>query len=120
MCKVNLILIIFKGMCECESVVVAGESNIFLFVIILEIWYICAYSMPSQVFLFLTSDRESKNSHSIIIEGITLWKIVNIEFDLFMRSCIPYPEEVPLSMSICVNVILQEHFILIIWDFYAC
>lgn len=55
MCKIDLVLIILKGMSESESIVIAGETHILFLVVVLIVRDICANTMPSEVLLFLGS-----------------------------------------------------------------
>lgn len=55
MSKVHLVLIILKGVSERESVVVPGESNVFLLVVVLIIGDVCPKTMPADILLLFGS-----------------------------------------------------------------
>ena len=66
-----------------------------------------AYSVPSNSLYILYFIWVTENFHSIVIEWIRLCKIYYVEPNFLTFGCVPDPEEKPLSVAICVDVVLQ-------------
>jgi hypothetical protein len=112
--KVHLVLIELKGVSERECVVVSGEPNVLLLVVVLEVGDICPKTMPAAILFLFGSRRKGQDPHSIIVQRVTFGEVENVELDCVALADVGYFEEVPLRVSICVDIILQEHIVLII------
>jgi hypothetical protein len=63
-------------------------------------------SMPADILRCCNFLAIDENFHTLIIKGIWFAQVQHIEAD-FCSFRIIYPEKEPLSMSACINVILQ-------------
>lgn len=73
--KVHLVLIELKGVSERECVVVSGEPNVLLLVVVLEVGDVSPQSVPAAVLLLFGSRRKGQDSHSIIVERVTFGEV---------------------------------------------
>ena len=75
MSKVHLVLIELKGVSEREGVVVSGEPNVLLLVVVLEVGDVSPQSVPAAVLLLFGSRRKGQDPHSIIVERVTFGEV---------------------------------------------
>jgi hypothetical protein len=87
-------------------VIFAGQ--VFLSVIILVIGYSFSCSEPSLVCLFFVLLGKNQKFHAVIIQRIRFVQVDHIKFDCPVFSCISNLEKEPLSMTVCVNVVLKD------------
>ena len=106
MSEENLVISVLKRMGESKSVVRPEEATLVSFVLILVIVYTLADSVPSYSLLFFSLIREAQYFHAVIVEGIRLCKVQHIKSYLLSGVSIGAPKKVPLSVSVCVDVIL--------------
>ena len=104
--EIDLVFIILEGMSKSESIVVACKTHVLFFIVVLKVRDISANTMPTKVLFFLSSNWKREDPHAVIIKWITLRKIIDVEFNLIMLVSVTHPKEVPLSMSVGVNIVL--------------
>ena len=80
---------------------------------------IFADAMPAQLVRAITRQlRKTKHSHALVVKRIWLGQVKNVEFDAEACACVADTEEEPLSVTVCVYVVLQYQVILIVADFH--
>lgn len=99
---------------EREGVVVSGEPNVLLLVVVLEVCDVCPQTMPAAILLLFGSRRKGQDPHSIIVERVTFGEVENVELDCVSLADVGYFEEVPLRVPVSVDIILQEHIVLVV------
>jgi hypothetical protein len=114
MSKVHLVLVKLKGVSKREGVVVSGEPNVLLLVVVLKVGDVCPQSVPAAILLLFGSSRKGQDSHSIIVERVTFGEVENVELDCVALADVGYFEEVPLGVPVCVDIILQEHIVFVV------
>ena len=97
-----------------EGVVVSVETNVFLLVTVLKVGDVCPQTVPATILLLFGSRRKSQDPHSIIVERVTFGEVEDVELDCVALANVCYFEEVPLSVPVSVDIILQEHIILVV------
>ena len=119
--KVDLVICMLECMCEGQRVIAAIEARIFTFKRILIVVNIFSNSMPAKILASLSwANRIAQDPHSVIVQRVWLRQVENIEFDSQTFEGVSYSKEVPLSMSIRVDVVLQNEIILIVANFHCC
>jgi hypothetical protein len=110
-----LIIIMFKSMDKCECVKVLLEpSNHFSLKIIFIIINLFPDSMPTNVlFLFLLL-RETQYFHTVVVKRIRFSQVDYIESVFLPLFEIMNSIEKPLSVTISVDIILQNQIVFIL------
>lgn len=70
--------------------------------------------MPSCSFVLLQLVREAQNFHSVVVEGIWLCEVNDVESDFFALSSSTYSKEIPLRMAVGVDVVLQNQIVFVV------
>ena len=106
MSEEDIIVSVLKRMGECKGVVCPEEATLVPFVWILVVIYALTDSVPSNSLLFFSLIRKAQYFHTVVVEGIRLREVQHIESHFLSRVSIGAPEEVPLSVTISVDVVL--------------
>ena len=106
--EVYLVIVRLKLMRKGKGVVIPSHPQVLSLVSILVITYLWPNSVPSNVSLFLRLLGESQDLHSVVIKRVRLGQIQNVEFDFQVFASIGHSEEVPLGVSIGVDIILED------------
>ena len=102
----DMVIIVLEGMGKSESEVGADEPIIVSSVLVSEVIDILTDSVPSYTFSVFKFIAKAKDFHAIVVKTIRFCQIKHVELDFLTSSSVTDPEEVPLRMSICVDVIL--------------
>ena len=102
----DMVIIVLEGMSKSESEVGADEPIIVSSVLVSEVIDILTDSVPSYTFSVFKFIAKAKDFHAVVVKTIRFCQIKHVELDFLTSSSVTDPEEVPLRMSICVDVIL--------------
>ena len=109
MSKKDLIIIACKSMCEGQSIVafvrIPNPTNL-IFKLVLVIFNIVANSMPAQVFGLALVHAVRKYTHTKVVQTVRLRQVNYIKPNFVPFSCVTYPKKIPLSMTICIDIVL--------------
>ena len=70
--------------------------------------------MPAHSLVLSDFVREAESPHSVIVEGVGLVQVKDVEPDFQIGSGIAHAEEVPLGVTVRVDVILQDEVVFFI------
>jgi len=115
MSEVHLIIVSRKRVSEWETVVAfyIPELTKISFEVVLIVTDVGASAVPAYVFILPVVNAEAQHSHTEIVKTIWFCEIQNIEFHLHIFACIPDFEEVPLRVTVSVDIVLQNKVVLI-------
>lgn len=105
--------------CECVEVLLEPSDHFsleFIFIII----NLFSNSMPPDVLFLFLFLGEAQNLHTIIIKRIRFCEINYIESNFLTFLEVGNSIEEPLSMSIGINIILQNQVIFILSNLHCC
>ena len=76
--------------------------------------------MPTKFFIALTRTyRVTEDPHPVIVQRVRFRQVKYIEFDCEALECVSNAEEIPLSVTICVDIVLKHEVVLLITDFHC-
>ena len=120
MSEVDLITVLGKSMREGQSIIASAESITFSFKSILIITDVFADSMPAELLGSISWHLgETQHAHTFVIEWVRLGEIEDVELDSKILLRITNSEEEPLSVPICVNIILENQVVFVITHFHS-
>ena len=106
--KELLIVVILKRVSEREGVIATEESAHIPLVIIGVVVDLFANPVPPSAFLLLLLVGEAQDFHAVIVEGVWFRQIQNVELYFLALRGVRATEEIPLSISIGVYVVLEH------------
>jgi hypothetical protein len=71
--------------------------------------------VPADAFALFYLVAETQDFHSVVVQWIWFGKVKNIEFYCMALGGVCTPEKVPLRISICVYVVLQNKVVFWFW-----
>lgn len=76
--------------------------------------------MPSYSIVSLRVLAIAKYFHAFVVQTIRLGKVQNIELHFQSSPRVRAPEEIPLSVTIRVDIVLKHKVVLIVTHFHRC
>ena len=109
-----------KSVSKGQWIVATIISGILAFKRILVVVYVLTNPMPAKFWVtFTRADWITEDPHTVIVERIWFRQVKYIEFDCVTLERICNSEEVPLGVTICVDIILKYEVILLITNFHC-
>lgn len=109
--KIHTIVIAVKRVGESKCIVFfVGETVAVHLVsnVVLVVTNIAANSVPSCLFLLIQILTVGEHSHSLVVETVRFRQINYIKTDFLAFFCVRNSKEVPLSMTVGIDIILQH------------
>jgi len=115
MSEVHLVIVTRKRVSECETVVALyiPELAVVSFEVVLIVTDVGASAVPAYVLILPVVNAEAQHSHTEIVKTVWFCEIQNIESDLHIFASVPDFEEVPLRVTVSVDIVLQNKVVLI-------
>jgi hypothetical protein len=104
----NSIFVVLKCVRERCCKVVARKAARISANLILKVGNVSASSMPAYLFFFGLLVGVDGNFHAIVEHSVILVVVHNVEFDAIALASILNAEVKPLSMTLCVDVVLHQ------------
>lgn len=113
--KVDLIIVLSKGMGECERVIASSETVALAFEAVLVVADVSTHAMPRQLLWPIARYlRKTEHSHSFVVQRVRLGKVQDVKLDRVIFLCVAHPEKEPLRVPIGVDVIGKDKVILVV------
>lgn len=106
-----LVIFVSESVGECEAVIGPEKAIVVTFVLVGDVGYLLSDSVPTYAFGFFDLIGEAKDLHAVIVERIGFGEVEDVELHFLSGFRVAHSEKVPLSMSVCVDVILQNKVI---------
>ena len=105
----HLIIVEFEGTGECEGVESSNDSiNLFALEVVAEVVDVEASPVPPYLVSGLEFVRKGQNAHSVVVQRVRLSQVDDVEFNRLALLRVAHSEEVPLRVSVGVDVILKD------------
>ena len=118
--KVDCIIGLSECMSECQRVVASIKSVAFPFEAVLVVSDVSADSMPAEFPRAISWElREAQYTHTVVVEGVRLRQVQNVKLNRHVTPSVSDTKEEPLSMPVCIDVILQNEIVLIITNLHS-
>ena len=112
-----LIVIELKRLRESECEVRFQEFVPIPLVLIWVVIDVFTSPVPADTLLVLQLIGEAQDLHSIIVKRVWLGQVQHVELDCFSFPCVAHSEEVPLSVPIGIDIVLQYQVVFVISHF---
>lgn len=110
----NIILVVLKSISERSSIVILSIGVRIASNIVLKVTYICAVSVPTNLFIFRLFITVDCNFHSVVEHRIAFVVVHDVKLDTVAFASILYSEIKPLCMTFSVYIILHKAVVLYI------
>lgn len=109
MSEVDHVVVARERHCEGQCVVAATPTVPFSLERVLIVADVVAHAVPTQLLRSIARVlREAQHSHAFVVKRIRLGQVEDVELNSVVFPSVSDPEEEPLSVTICVDVILQH------------
>ena len=118
-CKVNVIIFIHKIVTESQSI---QGSEPFLAIFLYSVVVIrdfAASTVPTDTLDFRVFLGVNQHFHAFVVQRVWFAKVQNRKPNTISSFCIWSPKEKPLSVSICIDIILQSK-VIIFFVYFQC
>ena len=120
MAEENLVVVVLKGVGKCKREVTRSVFAYFSFELIRKVCNILTDSVPTNTLRLFQFVRKAEHFHAIVVKRVWLCQIKHIKLDFLTLPRVPNSEEIPLSVSIRVYIVLQNQIILAFRHFCSC
>lgn len=112
-----MVVVVLEGVREREGVMSQlPEPADLAPVLVGHIRNVLADSVPAYALLLFELVREAEGLHAVVVQGVWLGKVEHIELDPSSALRVADTEEVPLRMTVSVDVILQDEVVFVLAD----
>ena len=111
--EIDRIICLLKSVRESQSVIASAETVTLTFETVLMVANVLADTMPGELFGAVSGYLgEAEHAHAVVVERVGLGKVKDVELYLVILASISHSEEEPLSVAVCVDIILKDQVIL--------
>ena len=104
---------------ESQRVIAATKPIAFTLEAILVVADVLADAMPGELFWPISCRlREAEHAHAIVVEGVWLGEVQDVELDREILASVANFEEELLRVPVCVYIILKHQIVLSLTHFH--
>ena len=108
----NCVFVVFERIGKRSGKIESSKVTVVSSNCILKVAYVSSSAMPPNLLIFSLLFTVNCNLHSVVKHRIALVVIHNVELDTVTSASILNSKIKPLSVSLCVNIILHQAVVL--------
>lgn len=113
MCKVSCIVLLLKLIAKTQSIVIFFPRR---FDVSFPVCDVFTTSAPGMVIAFATE----KYLHTVLVRRIAFEEIQDVKGDSSLEAVVMNSEEEPLGAFCAINVLMEQHVVLILFLRFSC